>query len=500
MTRGPLKPLAFSAAAILLLSALLWLRPGNDTEGASLTLFCAAGLRVPVEAVAKAYREECGVEVRLEFGGSGTLLSALKTRGEGDLYLAADVSYIELARKDGLVAESLRVARQRPVIAVPKGNPKGIQGIHDLMEKGIRVSLANPDAASVGRTTQKMLQSTGEWESLARVVTEGGVFKPTVNDVANDVKIGTVDAGIVWDSTVALYPGLDAVSIPAAKDFVKDVTIGVLTGSKHPTEALRFARYLSARDRGALEFTKLGFDAVPGDVWAVRPEILYYAGGVNRVGIEKTLAEFSAREGVDITTVYNGCGILLGQIKKGGRPDVYHTCDISFMKGVESRFSVPDRLSRTKIVILVDRGNPHEIRGLADLGKAGLQVGVCDENQSTLGTLTARMLRDAGLYDAVSRNVVVTTPTADFLVSQLTVGKLDAAIVYEANTMFVGDRADVIYLDMPRAEATQTFASARETRYPMLIGRLHEALRSAESASRFRAGGFVYLPPVTDTP
>ncbi len=33
----------------------------------------------------------------------------------------------------------------------------------------------------------------------ARAFERVTVFKPTVSDVANDVKIGSVDAGIVWE-------------------------------------------------------------------------------------------------------------------------------------------------------------------------------------------------------------------------------------------------------------------------------------------------------------
>ena len=39
------------------------------------------------------------------------------------------------------------------------------------------------------------------------------MFKPTVNEVANDVKIKTVHAGIVWDATVRQYPELETVSL-----------------------------------------------------------------------------------------------------------------------------------------------------------------------------------------------------------------------------------------------------------------------------------------------
>jgi ABC-type molybdate transport system substrate-binding protein len=197
---------------------------------------------------------------------------------------------------------------------------------------------------------------------------------------------------------------------------------------------------------------------------------------------------------VSIVTVYNGCGILLGQIKSGGEPDLYHTCDASFMRGVEAQFGRAAEISRTDIVIIVQKGNPYNIRTLADLGAKKLQLGVCNEDQSTLGTMTASLLRENGLFDSVNRNVVVNTPTADLLVSQLTVGQLDAAIVYKANATYILDKADVIPLGLDGAVATQTIAIAHETRNPQLLKRLEEALRTAESEKRFLDSGFEWFP------
>src|SRR5688500_3389915 len=52
-----------------------------------LVVFCAAGLRKPVEEAALAYQEAHGVEVQLQYGGSNTLLSQLAVTDRADLYL-----------------------------------------------------------------------------------------------------------------------------------------------------------------------------------------------------------------------------------------------------------------------------------------------------------------------------------------------------------------------------------------------------------------------------
>ncbi|MCP4639133.1 MAG: solute-binding protein [bacterium] len=490
--RGPLKPVAISVILIGVLLAILWWPSGDraSDSGEPLLFYCAAGIQNPVQEIADAYSAEYGVPVRLEYAGSGTLLSKLRVAAKGDLYLAGDSTYVDIGREQGVLAESIPVASMRPVIAVPKGNPQGIAHVQDLAREGIRAALGAPEAASIGKQGKALLESIGAWDHVSEAVRARGVFKPTVNEIANDVKIGAVDAGIVWDVTVRQYPELEAVAIEGADRAVQSVTIAVLTASEQPTAALRFARYLTARDRGLPIFEKHGFPVASGDVWAETPEILYFSGGVNRVAIEDTLKTFQEREGCVIKTVYNGCGILVGQMKLGERPDVYHSCDISFMRDIVDLFAPAVNVSSTPMVIVAAKGNPLGIEALEDLGREGLRIGLANEQQSALGALTARLLRQQGFYDAVTKNVVATTPTADLLVNQISTGALDAVVVYEANTTYQRDALDIIPIDTQYAVAIQTYAIGKQSAHQQLTARLLDRLESSESRERYAETGF----------
>ena len=492
--RGPLKPILISSAVVsILVAVLLWDSPRSSnktTTSESLLMYCAAGIKNPVEALARAYEAEYGTMIRLEYGGSGTLLSRLRVARLGDLYLAGDSSFIEIARDQDLVAEAIPIARMRPVIGVRKGNPDGITTVRDLLRENVRTALANPDAASIGKQTRILLGQMNLWDPVEAVVTERGVFKPTVNEVANDIKLGTVKAGIVWDATVNQYPELEAVEIEGAADFSKQVTIGILKSSQQPGTALHFARYLAARDRGGTVFDRMGFVPVEGDDWAERPQIVYYSGAVNRIAIQETIRDFEEREGVDIKTVYNGCGILVGQMKLGQRPDIYHSCDRTFMRGIEGLFRDPITLSMTPMVILVAQDNPHGIRGLKELTQQGLKVGVANEQQSALGKLTADLLKQQGLFDAVQANVVTRTPTADLLVNQIMTGSLDAVVVYRANAVVVSDKLELIPIQKQGANAIQTFAIGKNSQHRLTAERLFDAIQTSASIDRFQQAGF----------
>jgi ABC-type molybdate transport system substrate-binding protein len=309
--------------------------------------------------------------------------------------------------------------------------------------------------------------------------------------VANDIKLGTVDAGFLWDATAAQYPELETVKLPELEAAVGHISVSVLSSTKQPTAALRFARYLGASDRGLKEFARQHFQPVEGDDWAERPELVFYSGAMNRVAIEETLKRFQEREGVVIKTVFNGCGILVGQMKAGGRPDAYLTCDASFVPPVADLFPEPAvEISASDIVILVAKGNPKGVRSLADLAQAGLRVGMANPEQSTLGALTRNLLEKGGILEAVMKNVATQTPTADMLVNQIRTGSLDAVVVYISNTMKVRDHLDIVRLSGPGTTAVQTFSVGKQSGCKQLALRLREALRSAESRARYDSAGF----------
>jgi len=481
------------AIAVGLIALLRWqsASPGSSggTAPKSLLVFCAAGIKPPVAAVAREYEQAFGVGVQLQYGGSGTLLSNLRVTDTGDLFLAADESYMKAAREFGLLAETIPLARQRPVIAVAKGNPKHIRTLEDLNQPGVRVAMANPDAASIGRTVRDCLQRAGQWAEFAKRVT---VFKPTVNDVANDVKIGSVDAGLVWDATARQYPELEFVTVPLLDQGVETITIGVLKRSTQPTAALRFARYLGASDKGQKQFAKFYYEPMDGDEWALTPELVLYSGAMLRPGIQETLKEFEQREGCRITTVYNGCGILCAQMRAGQRPDAYFSCDTSFMSTVADLYLQPVDVAGNQLMIIVQKGNPKGIHTVQDLLKPGLRVGLAHHEKSAMGHLTWKMLVKMNLYDALSQNLKVESPTGDFLINQIRTGSLDAIIACRSNWTGVRQYLDAIPIDGPLAQMTEPYAVGRHSNYKQMLTRLQTALTSNTSRERFEAEGFAW--------
>ena len=476
-----------SLIAVAALIVLLLPRRPTVEPRQTLLVYCAAGIKPPVEAVAREYEKEFGVSIQLQFGGSGTLLSNLRVAHAGDLFIAGDDSYIREGQALGVIAEAIPLAKVHPVILVGAGNPKHIQAVSDLLREDVTVSLANPEAASIGRMTQKLMESAGMWAALKP---RAKVFKPTVNDVANDVKIGAVDAGIVWDATARQYPKLQIIEASTFTGAFETVTVGVVKASRAPTEALRFARYLGARDRGLPIFAQNHYVSLDGDAWAVSPDVVFFSGAMLRPGLEKTLKEFEAREGIRITTVYNGCGVLCAQMRAGERPDAYFSCDKSFMTSVKDLYVDPRDVVDNDLMLIVPKGNPLNIRTPADLLRPGLRVGLPHHEKSAMGNIAWKMLTELEIYDKIGANMKVESPTGDFLVNQLRTGSLDVIIACRSNLGSVHEYLDGVKIEHPMAHMVQPYAVGKDTRYPQLMTRLRDVIVSAESRQRFESVGF----------
>lgn len=452
-----------------------------------VVVYCAAGLKGPVEAIAAAYERETGLKVELRFGASQSLLAQIEVSRQGDLYLPADDRFVAIAREKDLLDETIPLATQRPVVVVPKGNPKGYADLRDALAKQARLSAANPDAAAIGAVTRTALQKAGLWDEFAaRTI----VSKATVNEVIPDVVIGAADAGVVWDPMAHTLAELETIPAPELAGVAAVLSACVVRETTRPAEALRFARYLAAADRGAGTFREQGYSALAGDKWAHTPELKLLSGAMLRPAIEKTLAEFEEREGCTVVRVYNGCGILVAQMETGERPDAFFACDAQFMKMVADKFEEPIDVSGNQLVILVKKGNPLGVRTLRDLAKAGVRVGVGHEQKCALGVLTQTTLEFTKLQNAVEKNIQVRLPTGDMLVNHLRTGSLDAVVAYKSNAVEAADELEAYAVDVPCALATQPLAPGKTTAYPALTRRLMEALRSAKSEERFRENGF----------
>lgn len=239
------------------LMALSWsLATSAAALAGELKVFAGAGLRQPVEAVAKLFEQESGAKVTIEYGGSGQLLARIKETGTGDVFIPGSMVFFDGLEKDGQIVSKRALAIHGAVLAVNKGAAAKVTSFADLAKPGVRVALGDAQAMALGRTAEAILTKSGQKDAiLANVV----VRAATVQQLALYVVNGDVDAAIVGGPEVAKNAAtVVGVEIPAALYEPEIAGVAVLKTATEPAAAEKFADLL-ASERGQAAFAAAGF-------------------------------------------------------------------------------------------------------------------------------------------------------------------------------------------------------------------------------------------------
>ncbi|RMF83019.1 MAG: molybdate ABC transporter substrate-binding protein, partial [Nitrospirae bacterium] len=178
------------------LLALLLLLAAAPAAAEPLLLFAGAATRPVIDAAIPAVRAALGIEVAVNYGGSGRLLTQLRLTHRGDLYLPGSHDFLERAVALGVVDPATRVdfAYLTPALLVAKGNPKGIHALRDLLRPGVRVALGEPRTVCAGAYGVRLLRRA----HLAAPVLARAGRAPSCAAVANLLATGSVDAILGW--------------------------------------------------------------------------------------------------------------------------------------------------------------------------------------------------------------------------------------------------------------------------------------------------------------
>lgn len=250
----------------------------QDTQSAQmteLTVFAAASMTETLNQIAEDYKTvDPNVSLTFNFASSGDLLSQIREGADCDVFISAapkqmnalDGSLKDDADKnpDGLdeLLDGTRIdlLENKVVLAVPEGNPKGIESFDKLADQlgagEVFLAIGNSDVP-VGQYTRKIFAHYGlDEQSLA----EAGVltYGSNVKEVTTQVSEGAVDCGIIY-ATDAYSAGLESVD-EATADMCGQVIYpaAVLRNSAHPDEAKAFLDYLTGEDAGRV-FESVGF-------------------------------------------------------------------------------------------------------------------------------------------------------------------------------------------------------------------------------------------------
>jgi molybdate transport system substrate-binding protein len=246
-------------AAVLILGVFL-VGCQSGKKSAEVRILCAAGLQEAMSELEPQLNAELSpASVRFDFASTGSLLGKLKVESapeyRADIFIATEASFAEDARKLGLVDRAEPLAFMRPVLIVWKGSKANVRSLADLARADVKIALGEPTGPAIGKVSDKLLADAGLADVCAKAER-----RDTVQQVANYVKLGHADAGIVWD-VVAIQPEIrdkvTTIAIPNAP--LVPVLICRVANCPHPREADAAIRFLTASVPARQCFAKFGF-------------------------------------------------------------------------------------------------------------------------------------------------------------------------------------------------------------------------------------------------
>lgn len=190
MKRG----LAVGATVLLLAGCAAAAQEAEQLAG-TLTVFAAASLTESFDEIAAAFeRAHPDVDVVLSYGGSSGLATQIVEGAPADVFAAASPATMATVVDAGLAEGPVDFATNALEIAVPVGNPAGVEGIADFANPHLTLAVCAVEVPC-GAAAQKVFDALG-------ITAAPDTLEQDVKSVLTKVELGEVDAGLVYRTDV----------------------------------------------------------------------------------------------------------------------------------------------------------------------------------------------------------------------------------------------------------------------------------------------------------
>ena len=228
--------------------------------GNTITVYAAASLTNAVNELETLYEQKNKTEVKTSYAGSSTLAKQIEAGAPADVFMSADVQWMDYLQNKQLVVPTDRInlLGNRLVVITPKDRPIKLKMDKSVdPTKAIQGKLCTGDTKSVpvGKYAKQALTSLGWWEKLEPRLVETEDVRAALNFVAR----GECQVGIVYATDAAIS---------------KDVVVaGIFPENTHPPiiypvglikkneDSVKFYKFLQSGQAKAV-YKKYGFSVL----------------------------------------------------------------------------------------------------------------------------------------------------------------------------------------------------------------------------------------------
>jgi molybdate transport system substrate-binding protein len=232
---------------IIVSFSLLGLLTGFQTTTAkpppvTLLVSAASSLTFALQEIGTQFEQATGIKVIVNFGSTGQLAQQIERGAPVDLFMAANVTFIDRLERQGLIIPDTKVpyARGRLTLWTRVDSPLHLARLDDLRRPEVqRIAIANPSHAPYGMAAREALQAVGLWKQLQPKLVMGENIRQTLQYAAT----GNVDAALVALSLSVQRPGR-WVAVPEALHRPIIQALAVIKRTEHESQARQFAVFI----------------------------------------------------------------------------------------------------------------------------------------------------------------------------------------------------------------------------------------------------------------
>ncbi|MFC0267377.1 molybdate ABC transporter substrate-binding protein [Kushneria aurantia] len=255
------KPLATGLFAALLLSPLCLASQARAAD--SVDVYAAASLTDVMNALVEQYEENHDVDLVPVYASSSTLARQIGEGAPADVYLSANVKWMDWLQDQGGVVVSQRhnLLRNRLALIapddtdIPSFTPDAEHPLVDYLEDGERVSVGDPAHVPAGIYAKQAFESTGQWQTLEPRLARGSDVRAALALVER----GETPLGVVYATDAQASDGVKQLGLFPADSHDPIIYPAALIG-EHPGDAAgAFLDWLSS-DAARETFEQYGFE------------------------------------------------------------------------------------------------------------------------------------------------------------------------------------------------------------------------------------------------
>lgn len=225
----------------------------RDEQDEELLVSAAASLTDAFGAMEPVFEDaHPGVDVILNLAGSSALREQILEGAPADIFASADIPNMDVVVDAGATVGVPEIfARNVLQIAVPAGNPAGVDGLADFANPSLLIGLC-AEGVPCGDFAREALRRAG-------ITPATDTNEPDVRALITKIEAGELDAGITYVTDVSSTEGaVEGIDIPDDVNVVADYPIAVLSGAEDRDTARAFIEFVLS-DRGQSALAEFGF-------------------------------------------------------------------------------------------------------------------------------------------------------------------------------------------------------------------------------------------------